>query len=319
MPGLSYTFAFFLGTFLECVMYGTFLPFFFAACYVQWEKSSKGRGINHFMVSATVFFGLAGTTSFVSSLFQAVQAISDNPPGVTIQLSGPPLPTWGIVQLTLLLLQTAVADVVIVYRMYHIYDRNPFVCVIPSITIAAFFVTGCGVANQLRAPATLPNLKALEGWFIACFCLAVFGSLFMTAAISFKLWRVHRETVRVGIHVEDSIILRVMRVLTESAALWTTVAMLNFFTALAKSNLTYVFLPMSSPALGISFCLIIVRLGRVHPEPRDETWPTYLRSPASRTLTSSRSAITSPQIQVQRDVYTSDSRDFSTGTLESQK
>ena len=55
-------------------------------------------------------------------------------------------------------LQVTVADIVIVlhpnstlpfavtdyvrqqvYRMYHIYDRNPFVCVLPSITIAALF------------------------------------------------------------------------------------------------------------------------------------------------------------------------------------
>ena len=79
-----------------------------------------------------------------------------------------------------------------VYRMYHIYDRNPFVCVLPSITIAALFgkfvsphrfplsslslsrdflAVGCGVAHQLQKP--IPNLKALFAWSTASFCLTV--------------------------------------------------------------------------------------------------------------------------------------------------
>ena len=124
-----------------------------------------------------------------------------------------------------------------------------------------------------------------------------------------------------------------------------TFSVLNFFTALAKSNLTYVFLalvrssvhhpahqginylpssrthiakpPQSGPAAGISFCLIIVRLGHVLPEPQDETWCTSIRTPAPRRSVSTRVAVLFPQVHVQRDVYMSGSKGFSTGTLES--
>ena len=41
---------------------GIFVPLFIAACYVQWEKVSKGRGLNRLMASATAFFGLTVTT-----------------------------------------------------------------------------------------------------------------------------------------------------------------------------------------------------------------------------------------------------------------
>lgn len=76
--------------------------------------------------------------------------------------------------------------------MYHIYDRNPFVCVLPSISIAALFgesvfhlallstflrysprpaVAGCGVTDQLRNPG--PDPEKLNNWSMASFCLMV--------------------------------------------------------------------------------------------------------------------------------------------------
>lgn len=87
MSGISYTYAFLLGAFFECVMcgehlvpsrdfswllqllcqrwigcVGIFASLFIAACYVQWERFSKGQGINRLMVFATVFFGFTVTT-----------------------------------------------------------------------------------------------------------------------------------------------------------------------------------------------------------------------------------------------------------------
>jgi len=79
--------------------------------------------------------------------------------------------------------------------MFHIYDRNPLVCVIPSVTIAALFgefvfslvslvrlhlsldcdlvAVGCGLTNQLRDLATPHGKTALSGWVAACFSLTL--------------------------------------------------------------------------------------------------------------------------------------------------
>lgn len=71
--------------------------------------------------------------------------------------------------------------------------------------------------------------------------------------------------------------------------------------------------------VGISFCLIIVRLGQIVPEARDETWHTSAHSPSSRTYASGRVAVAFPQVVIQQDVYVSDSKDFPMETLGSQK
>ena len=77
--------------------------------------------------------------------------------------------------------------------------------------------------------------------------------------------------------------------------------------------------PQSSPAVGISFCLIIVRLGRVLPVAREETWDASVCTPASRTGESGQVAVEFPQIKVQRDVYVSESKDFPMGSLEARE
>jgi len=108
----------------------------------------------------------------------------------------------------------------------------------------------------------------------------------------------------------ESLTLRAMRGLVESAALWTFFVFTNFVTFLVKSNISYIFLDMTSPVVGISFCLIIVRLGTVTPEIREDTWESSERSRASKYVSDSRAsrlAVPLDRVKVERDVYVSES------------
>lgn len=68
-------------------------------------------------------------------------------------------------------------------------------------------------------------------------------------------------------------------------------------------------LAQTCPAVGISFCLIIVRLGAISPEVREDSWESSQRS---RTLPVSNSRhskvpVSLDRIKVDRDVYVSES------------
>ena len=69
-------------------------------------------------------------------------------------------------------------------------------------------------------------------------------------------------------------------------------------------------LPQTCPAVGISFCLIIVRLGTVAPEVREDSWECAQRSGTSRIMTDSRHsglAVPLDRVKVNRDVYVNES------------
>lgn len=71
--------------------------------------------------------------------------------------------------------------------------------------------------------------------------------------------------------------------------------------------------------MGISFCLIIVRLGHTIPEARDETWGMPVTTQMSRTRVSKQVSVSFPQAKIRRDVYSRQSGDFHLRTLESQE
>ena len=80
-------------------------------------------------------------------------------------------------------------------RMYHIYGKNPLVCIVPSITILALFgefifslvpsvrlpsslncnfvVTGCVLTHLFSKPLTLHNSKVLDHWSTVSFSLSL--------------------------------------------------------------------------------------------------------------------------------------------------
>ena len=79
--------------------------------------------------------------------------------------------------------------------MYHIYGKNPLVCIVPSITILALFgefifslvpsvrlpsslncnfvVTGCVLTHLFSKPLTLHNAKVLDHWSTVSFSLSL--------------------------------------------------------------------------------------------------------------------------------------------------
>ena len=67
-------------------------------------------------------------------------------------------------------------------------------------------------------------------------------------------------------------------------------------------------LVQTSPVVGISFCLIIVRLGAMSPEVREDSWGISQRSRSSRVLPFSDSRVSKlpvplDRVKVERDVY----------------
>ena len=72
-------------------------------------------------------------------------------------------------------------------------------------------------------------------------------------------------------------------------------------------------LVQTSPVVGISFCLIIVRLGAMAPEVREDSWESSQRSHALGVLPFpnpriSKLPVPLDRVKVERDVYVSEAR-----------
>jgi len=273
MPPIRIALAFYLGVFLETVLVGIFIPLLIAMGYSQWKKVSMGRRFNRVMVFTTAFSGMSVLAAWIINVHKAMWAILSLPPGTNIdQQFLPPFGVDDLVQIGIFLFQVVVSDFVMVYRMYHIYDRSLLACILPSIATVALVPISCGIMDQFRKVETPGDFKIADRWMAAYYSVTLFSNVFISIAIGLRLWKVHRAAVEVGIAGKHSLVPRVMRVLVESAALWTLCISFNFISYLLKSNLKFAFRNLTGPVIGICFCLIAVRLGLATPEVREDYW-----------------------------------------------
>lgn len=71
-------------------------------------------------------------------------------------------------------------------------------------------------------------------------------------------------------------------------------------------------LVQTGPVMGISFCMIIVRLGTITPEVREDSWQSSQRTQASRMQSAydsrfSRLTVPLDRVKVERDVFVCES------------
>ncbi|KAF9793004.1 hypothetical protein BJ322DRAFT_1103445 [Thelephora terrestris] len=254
----SVTTASILGVVLGSVLYGIFVPLLLTSCYVQWRRRAERHTTNPVMVFTTVFYGLTVTATWVLSFTKGMRGILFLPPGENAEaffgdFSNPLM----IAKVTILEIQVLVADCIMIYRLYHIYNKNIAVCVLPSICSIIDVVHIFAITIQSSNRGS-PSSKS---WGAIGFGVLTFNSIYLPSLIATRLWRTHNLFTETDIRVSHSIVTRAMYVFIESAVLWTTLTVINFILYLAKSSGLLTVLDMLGPTVGISFCLIIVRLG----------------------------------------------------------
>jgi len=156
--------------------------------------------------------------------------------------------------------QVIVADFILVYRLYHVWKPHWWICIIPTIAwLGVCISAGFFIAGMLRANDSTGLFQDLtHRWIVSSFSCTISNNLFCTCAIILRLWRSKRSVApRAGM---NSYIWRVLRVFVESASLLTVFMGLTFITFLAGNTIQYSFADATSPVIGISFLLIMLRL-----------------------------------------------------------
>jgi len=163
-----------------------------------------------------------------------------------------------VCKVTVLQVEIIIADWVMVYRLYHIYGKKLAVCIIPFIGSLGQLIV---VLKITVATATGYRGKEMTAWIAACFSFAIFNCLCTSSLIAIRLWRTHARIPEHRIHVSQSLVARALYIVVESAALWSIFVVISFSLILVQTDFEFTFLDVTGPVIGISFCLIVIRLG----------------------------------------------------------
>ncbi|KAJ3565895.1 hypothetical protein NP233_g7350 [Leucocoprinus birnbaumii] len=160
-------------------------------------------------------------------------------------------------------------DFVLIYRCWIVYGRR-WLVVTPSLILylgnlamAAKLIEVEANPNTLRAISL--NSSQIRPWWLAFFAITAAQNTLTTSILIWRIWRVERESERfmnqsgsVMVH-QPRHLRKVIRVIAESGAAYTTCVFVTFIVSATHSDALYPTSDMTLIATGIAFNVILVR------------------------------------------------------------
>ncbi|KAF7345183.1 hypothetical protein MSAN_01894700 [Mycena sanguinolenta] len=253
LPGTKESY---LAVFLECVVYGVYLPVFFECAKVLLRKNFANA--NHvYLVATTVSMFALISTRAINDIVGSTKNF-DNPIEIVVQS--------GAFKIELLYaLVVAIADAFIVFRTFIVWNRSWVITALPALLYLASCGTSVWSLVLLHHPGSLESI--LDGNVANAgdifLILTVCTNLVCTSLISFRIFDSYRKLAPEAAALSrrsESIL--VASVLIESAAIYTLLSVGLLITTRLGKLASLVLSSVSSPMIGLVFSHIIVRVGR---------------------------------------------------------
>ncbi|THG96925.1 hypothetical protein EW026_g4990 [Hermanssonia centrifuga] len=163
-----------------------------------------------------------------------------------------------------------------------------------------------GVLNQPVDPENYYAHLMVE-WTVPFLTLTLSTNIYCTALLSYEIWRVNREVRGLPTYLSPTAVKDVVTIIIESAVIYTVFSLVTLITYVAKSPVALAFLNCTGPVIGITFCLIIVRLGTGVRDRSSTIGMKSVMQPASRPLMHRSSTPIKPlAVSITRHVNTID-------------
>ncbi|KAH9900672.1 hypothetical protein C8Q73DRAFT_636519 [Cubamyces lactineus] len=254
--------------FMESMLFGAFSVLYVIAIWILLYRkriSSRVR-LNRmlFLTSTTLWFLCSAHLTIV--VIRAVQGFAvggEHPDGANDYYSRVSDPTE-VAKDAVYNLTTFVADSFVTYRLWIVWNRTWWILIVPSILLLGTAAVGIGVCVEIARTEVGSAIFApnLQPWIRSFFTISLATTLFVTVFIAARLiWadRQSRELRAMGSAANSH--WKVLETIIQSAAIYSAALVSSIGTYLAGSNAHYVCLDCIQPLIGITFTLIIIRIG----------------------------------------------------------
>jgi len=86
---------------------------------------------------------------------------------------------------------------ILVYRLYHVYCRNVWICILPTITILALLATISVLTWRMANTHAIGVFQELiQPWLLTTLALTLFINLYCTIFIGIKMYRNYRSVTQ---------------------------------------------------------------------------------------------------------------------------
>ncbi|KAF9255671.1 hypothetical protein L218DRAFT_1008306 [Marasmius fiardii PR-910] len=163
--------------------------------------------------------------------------------------------------------QTFIGDAMLLFRCYIVYERSWKVIIVPVILWIGGTVTGVLLIYTfatLKAPAFISTTNA-QPYGDTAIGISLAINVVTTGLIVWRIWSIDKQNTSVmtndtDMRARSSKLRRVVRILIDSAGLYTIATIIFVITYVTGSNASYPTSDCLVQIIGISFNLIIIRV-----------------------------------------------------------
>ncbi|KAF5328405.1 hypothetical protein D9619_013301 [Psilocybe cf. subviscida] len=157
--------------------------------------------------------------------------------------------------------QTWLGDVLVIYRCYFVWGRRLLFILFPVCLLLASIGTNLTIWYWIYHPSSISPTRAMR-IFDCIYPLAFVQNFMTTSLIIVKIFLQHRTSREAGIVQLGSTLslMRVVRIVVESAAIYTIELLVLIILYFRNDNAQYVVQAAINPSIGITFVLLAIRI-----------------------------------------------------------
>ncbi|KAG1896988.1 uncharacterized protein F5891DRAFT_957852 [Suillus fuscotomentosus] len=251
-----------MSTVLEGILYGFSILLFMATI---WSLTYKQRiqDINRPIATVVVLLWMLSTAHIIVNIIRVEDAFVKYrytyPGGPSAFLADVSQQTY-VLKHALYVLQTLLADGVVIYRCYIVW-QSIWIIIVPSMlwcSVAVTGIIGLYCASQSGSDSGDIYAQVLAKWVTAFFSLTIATNLLSSGLLIYRIWLIERNASTV--RVTNGTMMPLLHVLMDTAVLYSVVLFTALICFVCSSNGEVVMLDMIMPIVSIAFYIVLIRI-----------------------------------------------------------
>ncbi|KAG2129194.1 uncharacterized protein EDB93DRAFT_1332341 [Suillus bovinus] len=257
--------AYLLSLALEAMAYGFSILMFIGSIWALTYKQ-RIQDVSRTIIVVAILLFILSTAHIVVNIICVEDGLvkyRDTFPGGPVAFFADPSQYTITIKNTLYLLQTLLADGVLIYRCYVVW-QSVLTIILPSMLWCSVAVTGVG-ANYKLSHITSDSDKIYDNergqpahWGTAFFASAIATNLLSSALLAYRIWMIEHDVSTV--RAKKNTMMPIVRVLVDSAALYSVVLLTSLITYARSNNGQLVIYEMVTPIISITFYMVLIRI-----------------------------------------------------------
>ncbi|EAU86906.2 hypothetical protein CC1G_10797 [Coprinopsis cinerea okayama7 len=249
--------------FVEFIFYGAYVVLYAVALYLMTRRKSiynDSWGARMFFIAINVMF-IQATLHICVNFYRGIRAYGEVVFETPINYFEQNYTSWdNLSHIVMFGNMLWFGDALVIYRCYVVWNRNIWIIALPLLLLAYSVVLNLVLYAWWELDFASP--EEMHPVISTGYPLAFIQNFLTTGLITYKLWAQYRESVKAGVIAYGGPvrIITVMRIVIESAALYTVELMVIIPLFFVNHPAQFVIQSALVPSVGIIFVLMAIRL-----------------------------------------------------------